>query len=156
IETRGEGGYALAPGSPPACHETSRTYEHIAGPTLTQLADITAEEREILINATKSFDLAAAERAERSVNTDGLAGAGLRQGDDYNQRGPAWSEILEPHGWKRVWSHGDVVYWRRPGKQTPGISATTGYCKSRDGADLLAVFSTNAYPFQGPTGTSVC
>ncbi len=35
IETRGEGGYVLAPGSPPQCHPTGRTYQHIAGPDVT-------------------------------------------------------------------------------------------------------------------------
>lgn len=36
IETRGEGGYVLAPGSPPACHPTGRTYEHVGGPPITE------------------------------------------------------------------------------------------------------------------------
>ena len=32
LETRGEGGYVLTVGCPPECHETGRTYEHVAGP----------------------------------------------------------------------------------------------------------------------------
>lgn len=35
IETRGEGGYVLAPGCPPCCHPTGGVYEHVAGPALT-------------------------------------------------------------------------------------------------------------------------
>jgi putative DNA primase/helicase len=35
VETRGEGGYVLAPGCPPACHPTGGLYEHVAGPCLT-------------------------------------------------------------------------------------------------------------------------
>jgi len=35
IETRGEGGYVLAPGCPPECHETRGLYQHISGPALT-------------------------------------------------------------------------------------------------------------------------
>ena len=31
IETRGEGGYVVAPGSPAKCHETGRCYEVLAG-----------------------------------------------------------------------------------------------------------------------------
>src|SRR5262249_23065288 len=31
VETRGEGGYAIAPGSPASCHTSGRTYEHIMG-----------------------------------------------------------------------------------------------------------------------------
>ena len=43
IETRGEGGYFLAPGCPAACHETGRLYEHLAGPPLTEVPTITPE-----------------------------------------------------------------------------------------------------------------
>jgi putative DNA primase/helicase len=65
IETRGEGGYAIAPGSPPACHQTGRTYDHIAGPALTELADITPSEREIVLAAARSFDQWSATRVKR-------------------------------------------------------------------------------------------
>jgi hypothetical protein len=40
IETRGEGGYVLAPGSPPACHPTGGLYRHIAGPPLTDIPQL--------------------------------------------------------------------------------------------------------------------
>jgi hypothetical protein len=156
IETRGEGGYALAPGSPPTCHETGRTYNHIAGPRLTDLADITAQEREILIAAARSFDLATAAKTKRPADASSEGHVNLRPGDDFDQRGPSWSSILEPHGWERAFSRGETTYWRRPDKEAPGISATTGYCKGQDGADLLAVFSTNAFPFEGANGTSSC
>jgi hypothetical protein len=155
IETRGEGGYALAPGSPPTCHETGRTYNHIAGPRLTDLAEITAQERELLIAAARSFDLATAARTKCSDEANSTV-ADLRPGDDFNQRGQDWLAILEPHGWERAFSRGETTYWRRPDKDSPGISATTGYCKGQDGADLLAVFSTNAFPFEGANGTSPC
>jgi hypothetical protein len=156
IETRGEGGYAVAPGSPPACHETGQTYDHIAGPTLTELADIKAGERDILLAVARSFDLMTGAKAKRSSPT-GVGGSGaLRPGDDFDRRGPDWSEILEPQGWERGYSRGDTTYWRRPGKSGPGFSATTGYCKGRDGVDLLAVFSSNADPFDGPSGVSPC
>jgi hypothetical protein len=41
-----------------------------------------------------------------------------------------------------------VRYWKRPGKEGPGWSATTGYCHGADGAELLRVFSSNASPFE--------
>ena len=85
---------------------------------------------------------------------DGLAGDtdGTRPGDDYNDRA-AWGDILGAHGWQAVNQAGSVTRWRRPGKDGRGWSATTGYTKE---ADLLCVFSTNADPFEGPNGQSVC
>jgi hypothetical protein len=157
IETRGQGGYAIAPGSPPACHETGRTYDHIAGPALTDLADITAGERDTLLAAARSYDLLAGAKGKRPAAAAAAGGGGaLRPGDDFDRRGPEWSAILEPHGWECGYSRGDTSYWRRPGKDGPGFSATTGYCKGRDGVDLLAVFSSNADPFDGPSGASPC
>jgi putative DNA primase/helicase len=41
-----------------------------------------------------------------------------------------------------------MTYWRRPGKGGRGCSATTGYCRGKDGTDLLYVFSSNAHPFE--------
>ena len=64
---------------------------------------------------------------------------GLRPGDDYDRRGPAWEAILGPHGWEPVRSDGSVTYWRRPGKDGRCWSATTGYCRGKEGADLLHV-----------------
>src|SRR5262249_7159213 len=87
-------------------------------------------------------------------NGQGRGGPG--PGGDFDRRGPAWDQILTPHGWAAVREGGAVTYWRRPGKDGPGISATTGYCKGQDGADLLAVFSSNAHPFEGPSGDSPC
>lgn len=57
IETRGEGGYALAPGCPPECHDAHRTYEDLDGEIFGYVNEpITAAERQILIDAAKSFD----------------------------------------------------------------------------------------------------
>jgi hypothetical protein len=148
IETRGEGGYALAPGSPPACHSTGRTYDHIAGPPVTELSDITASEREILIASARSFDLICAGKKTTPAGRTSGAGSRVRPGDDYDQRGPDWSEILEIHGWTCMLTRGKVQYWRRPGKTDGGWSATTGYCKAQNGADLLHVFSANGHPFE--------
>jgi hypothetical protein len=138
IETRGEGGYALAPGSPGACHETGGTYEHHAGPKLSQVQTITPAERAILIRCARSFD-----RRQDSAT----AGGGSRPGEDFDRRGPGWAEILEPHGWRVARTAGTVTYWRRPGKDGPGWSATTGRCTS-GGVELLRVFTSNAAPFE--------
>jgi hypothetical protein len=141
IETRGEGGYVLVPGCPPGCHETGRLYEQHSGPMIPP--SLTTDERETLWTCARSFnrDLKQPPR---------MTGAGdLRPGDDFDRRGPDWSEILEPQGWRCVYgSAGGERRWRRPGKDR-GWSATTGKCQGNDGADLFRVFSTDAAPFQG-------
>jgi hypothetical protein len=147
IETRGEGGYALAPGCPPACHETGRTYDHHSGPELPHVQTITAADREILMRCARSFD--------RSIYDLHRWDAGdfprhcngkLTPGDDFNQRGLDWSDILT--GWTAVRQRGKVRYWRRPGKDGPGWSATTGACTSQSGCELFYVFSSNGAPFE--------
>jgi hypothetical protein len=152
IETRGEGGYALAPGSPGECHETGGTYEHVSGPPLTSLPVVTAAERDVLISCAWVFDL---EPHDPPEVEPAQPPGGLRPGDDFNARGPTWRELLEPLGWAVSRQFGDVVYWRRPGKAR-GTSATTGYCRSRSGLDLFAVFSSNAAPFDGPRCGRTC
>ena len=154
IETRGEGGYAVAPGSPVAVHKTGRPYRHIRGPSLTELPVITAGEREVLFRVARSFDRFVAYYAPQEGERPAGQRTGLAPGDDFNQ-GAAWPEILEPHGWKQSGTRGGVTYWTRPGKSpADGHSATTGL-QSKAGNDLLCVFSTNAYPFQIPAG-KVC
>lgn len=37
VETKGEGGYVLAPGCPAACHPSGKLYRHIGGPPLTHV-----------------------------------------------------------------------------------------------------------------------
>ena len=73
IETRGTGGYAIAPGSHPACHQTGRPYEHYSGPPLTEVQSITAAEREVLLRCARFFDRAAHAAPGRSAD----GGAGL-------------------------------------------------------------------------------
>jgi putative DNA primase/helicase len=160
IETKGEGGYALAPGSPAECHETGQFYKHIAGPPLTDLPVLTPEERDILIRSAASFNRTAEEdtdaKAEQPTGSSSFRmTAHDLPGTAYNTRGPDWPAILEPHGWVCVRTCGQVRYWRRPGKEK-GWSATTGVCHNAQGHELLAVFSSNADPFPGPSGGRLC
>jgi len=144
IETRGEGGYALVPGCPPACHETGRTYEHHSGRPLVELDSISIDERDFLVACARSFDRStpAPEPVPRST-----PGNDLRPGDDFDRRGWDWADILPRYGWELAsGSLGGERRWRRPGKPR-GWSATTGRCAS-GGADLLRVFSSNADPFE--------
>jgi hypothetical protein len=145
IETRGEGGYAIAPGSPDDVHENNKPYVHVAGPALTELSTLTVWEREILVRCARSFDLMpVADDKPRGKDRDGLC-----VGDDFDQRGPDWCEILESHGWKCVASKSSGERrWKRPGKDAPGWSATTGHCTGRDGADLLRIFNSSDPTFE--------
>jgi hypothetical protein len=153
IETRGEGGYAIAPGSPVEVHKSARPYEHFSGPELEHVLTIGIEEREVLIRAARSFDRsAAAEPTRASTSTE----AKLSPGDDFDRRGPGWAALLRPHGWEDVWRKNGVIYWRRPGKTGKSWSATTGRCVSKSGRELFAVYSSNADPFPGPEGGRSC
>lgn len=60
-------------------------------------------------------------------------------GDDYAGK-VDWADILTRHGWRFSRQRGEVRYWVRPGKTSPGISATTNAL----GTDRLYVFSTDA------------
>jgi hypothetical protein len=153
IETRGEGGYALAPGCPADCHETGRPYEHHSGPALENVQAVGVEEREVLIRCARSFDRSPREGAPAGGGHRGEEG--LSPGDDYNRRGPDFMEVLGKHGWEVARHRGTVRYVRRPGKKA-GWSGTLGVCRSSKSGDLFAVFSSNADPFEGATSGRDC
>ena len=149
IETRGQGGYALVPGCPAECHPSGKTYEHYSGVRLEQIPTVSIDEHDLLINCARLFDrtpVAEPAPAAKPSRVDRPADS-ISPGTDFEQRGPDWVEILEPHGWKRVGGSQGSTLWRRPGKAI-GWSATTGRCHGQDGADLLRVFSSNAHPFE--------
>jgi hypothetical protein len=155
IQTRGEGGYVLAPGSPGCCHESGRFYEHFSGPKLSQLPTISAAERELLWRCARSLDETPQDETDKPSAFKVKAGKsyGLSPGDDFNVRGPSREVILD--GWTLVREREGKGYWRRPGKEDPGWSATTG-CQSKEGKELFCVFSSNAHPFPGPSGGKNC
>ena len=142
IETRGEGSYAVAPGSPLECHETHRPYTHVSGPALTQLTVISADERELLLACARSLSREVVHGPTPSAGAVGDA----KPGQDF-ERQATWADVLLPLGWAEAGRKGDEIRWRRPGKPD-GWSATTGVCKGKDGADLLRVFTENAPPLE--------
>lgn len=147
IESKGEGGYVLAPPSPAECHAANRPYKQIAGPVLPEIPRITVAERRTMLRAARSFDEVPSSLGGPAVSPRGSVD--LRPGDDYNDRAQ-WRDILLPHGW-RVWrNQGGKYYWTRPGKERD-TSATTGGCGA---ADLFYVFSTSAPPFEADRGYS--
>jgi putative DNA primase/helicase len=151
IETRGEGGYGLAPGCPPECHPTRKTYEQYSGPGLADVPSLSIDEREVLIRVARSFDRRPpappdnAPPTNTSTNHEGASG--LRPGEDFNRRGTDWAQLLEPKGWRCVGGSGERRLWLRPGKKGPGLSATTGHCRNESG-ELFYPFTSNAPPFQ--------
>ena len=149
IETRGEGGYTLAPASPLACHPAGAPYLFLRG-SMGTVPIITAAERAGLHDLARLFNQYADPRkivdAPRQKTRPG---DGLRPGDDYNQRGD-YPALLERHGWRELGQTGDKTLWQRPGKIGPGISATGNYA----GSNLFYVFSVNAAPFAPQTAYS--
>lgn len=78
-----------------------------------------------------------ASATSRPATHDASDPAGLSPGDDYAAR-TSWTELLEPHGWRLLYTRNGVGYWRRPGKGGPGISATTNALAT----DRFRVFTT--------------
>lgn len=126
IETRGEGGYIV---SAPTLNYTWVRNDIKNIPTITQ------GEREIILNACKSFNT-----YYEVKNTEyELAN---RPGDMYNNSSESESEMiseLTKLGWVEIRNN----YWRRPDKRE-GISATLGKVAPK----IFYVFSSNAYPFE--------
>jgi bifunctional DNA primase/polymerase-like protein len=147
IETRGEGGYAVSPPSPPACHPVQRPYLMLHG-DLAAIPKISVGERACLLQTARAFNTDITPQRGVSGGPARIVpcAGGHRPGDVFNAHAD-WSQLLEPYGWTCVGRRGEVAYWRRPGKIGPGISATTNYA----GRPLLYVFSTNAAPFEAET-----
>ncbi len=144
IETRGEGGYVLAPGCPCECHPDRKMYVLAPGPALAEVPTVTQDQLACLLDLARARD--ASPREEVRPAAAPVPADEQRPGDIFNVRG-AWEDVLVGAGWTRVRERGGLTYWRRPGKSDPGCSATTGI-RSESGKDLLYVFSTNAHPFQ--------
>lgn len=68
IETRGSGGYVVAPGSPLSCHPTGRPYTLEQGDLL-DIPTLTTAERERLLAIARSFDRSGAKRNPPTPST---------------------------------------------------------------------------------------
>ncbi|GAB5406594.1 MAG: hypothetical protein Aurels2KO_48250 [Aureliella sp.] len=158
IETRGEGGYLLAPGNPRSAHPTGRLYLQAGGVELPQVPVISADDRQELLKAAASFDRSGIRgalvrkraqqlRYERyaASRPSGQAAAGLTPWGDFKARA-TWGEVLEPHGWTKA----DSTFWTRPGGDFGAHSASCS--RSKDGTSVLVVFSSNAGPLSPVSG----
>lgn len=145
IETRGQGGYVVAPGSPAAVHETGNLYQILSG-SFRSVPTLTPEERQAVFAVCREFDERppAPVRAPRPVSPIPVTSTEGRPGDDFNERGAAEAlACLERHGWSVERDHGDWQEMRRPGK-TRGSSASFGHVAP----GVLHVFSSNAGEFE--------
>ena len=143
IETRGEGGYVIAPGGP-IVHASGLPYVQVSGPLLPEVPFITTDERKRLWGAAREFD-------QRPNKWQDLIDKRLKElrptkpvevgapWEAYN-RGAKWADVLEPHGW----TSRDGINWTRPGKTDGSLSAHVRI--ARDGNEILVVFSSNASP----------
>jgi len=137
IETRGEGGYIIVAPSNGTTHPSGAAYEMLSGSFAT-IATISADERTMLWAVAQSLDLMPApDLPTEPAHRPPVASSG-RPGDDFNNTA-RWSEVLEPHGWVQLATHGTTGLWRRPGKDI-GLSATTNHL----GYGRLYVFSTSS------------
>ena len=149
IETRGEGGYVLAPGCEEACHDSGGSYEQVSGPPIADCPIISEEDRALLLSCAYSLNEKVGSVEIVPQATESLTGMKDRPGDQFNRQAN-WAEILRPSGWKLVRRNEDgSCFWQRPGKDGAGGSATTGHCSNEESGDLLYVFSSNAEPFEG-------
>ena len=101
IETRGEGGYVIAPPSPGYKFIQNRVPQ-----------EITPAERDIIINCARLFN-EVFEDAKVDVSVEGT-NFGLKPWDDYNNRADI-VEVLKKHGWAVVEKKGERIYFKRPG-----------------------------------------
>ncbi len=128
IETRGEGGYAVAFPTP--------GYKYIQGEPV-NIPTITPEERDILFSIAKSFS--ELEEVKPKVNTTSATAysSGLSPYEDYNQRGDVIA-LLESKGWKVINRRGQRINLLRPGQTD---SKTSG--NFHTGLRVLRVFSSS-------------
>lgn len=115
LETRGDGGYVVAPPTPGYSIESG---------SLADIPYISQEERTTLLNIARSFDLAPVkvetvdppQRTSRPLQRDGLSPL-----EDYNQQGDVVA-LLTRHGYRVVGGSGDRVKLLRPGNPSSPYS----------------------------------
>lgn len=121
IETRGEGGYVLAPGCPAACHKTGLTYQ-LTSKDFDQIEMITMEERQVLLECARSLNEYFPEHVAYVPQRyqPGWKEGDERPGDLFNQKAD-WSEAF-PLGWEQNQRY--PKRWKRPGSKNDSLFIT--------------------------------
>jgi hypothetical protein len=144
METRGEGGFVVVAPSNGTVHPTGKPWQLVRGGPST-IPVLTVAERDELHRVIQSLDqmpppvpqpagFTQPGRAPRDPASGKLAG------EDFNDRASWAEDILGPAGWTLLYISSDGTgNWKRPGKTTPGMSATTDRPPNRN----LFVFSTS-------------
>jgi replicative DNA helicase len=131
IETRGEGGYVVAP--------PTAGYEFIQGSPGT-IPEITPQKREVILTIARSFNEVEEEKPRprtSTVSPGPLHTQGLTPWEDYDNRGDIIA-LMESHGWRVVSKKGENINLLRPGKTD---SKTSGSFHTR--LRTLYIFSTS-------------
>lgn len=128
IETRGEGGYVVAPPTP--------GYTYIQGEP-GEIPTLTTEERSILLSIARSFNQLPEDKPKIKASSTTSSSTGLSPWEDYNSRGDVIA-LLESKGWTVVSQRGERVNLLRPGDTD---SKTSG--NFHTGLRTLRVFSSS-------------
>lgn len=109
IETRGEGGYFIAPPSP--------GYTCIFG-NMDAIANITPQERDALLSLCKSFDKEPPKIQAEPKKIKRTIDSAFKQSpfEAYNESDDILT-ILKEHGWTEVFTQGKRTFFRRPGSE---------------------------------------
>jgi P4 family phage/plasmid primase-like protien len=145
IETRGEGGYIVAVGSPARVHKNNRPYELLNG-DYEHVPTITSAERDIIFAICEALsDIPPPPESEceyrERIRRERKPGE-LLPGDDFNERGDV-KQLLKDAGWTpcREDRYGEL--WTRPGKET-----SEGHSARLFPNGNLYVFTSNASPLE--------
>jgi replicative DNA helicase len=129
IETRGEGGYVIAPPTP--------GYTYLQGEP-GNIPTITPAEREVIFSISQSFDELEEVKPKVSTSTAySSSSTELSPFEDYNLRGDVVT-LLESKGWKIINQQGQRINLLRPGQTD---SKTSG--NFHTGLRVLKVFSSS-------------
>jgi hypothetical protein len=128
IETRGEGGYVIAP--------PTSGYKYIQGEP-SNIPTISPAERDRLFNISRSFNELDEVKPKVTTPTTTYNSTGLSPFEDYNERGDIVA-LLESRGWKVVNQQGQKINLLRPGSTDSKSSGNY-----HTGLKVLRVFSSS-------------